>query len=89
MRDHESAQLRWYDVRRVRLTREYCAGIIAGLGLGIMVMGYVDSFSACPGWTLKFILGMALIPVGSSWQYRLTCRKDRGQPERGESCEQE
>ena len=52
----ESVKLRWYDLRRLQLTREYCAGTIAGLGLGIMLMGYADSYRACPGWTLEFIL---------------------------------
>jgi hypothetical protein len=70
-----NVKLKWYDIRRLELTGEYCAGIIGGFGLGILCMGALDSHLSRPGWSLKLIVGLALIPIGSSWQRCLTRRK--------------
>jgi hypothetical protein len=37
----------------------------------------LDQYLAHPGWTFKLIAGMALIPIGSTWQWHLTRRKNQ------------
>jgi hypothetical protein len=66
---------KWYDILRPQLTGEYCAGIIAGFGLGITCMGSVGSHVSDPGWILTVIPGFALIAIGGSWQQHLMRRK--------------
>ncbi len=57
---------KWYHLRRVRLTREYCAGTIAGFGLGIVMMAWATGLNIIhPGWTWVVIPGFALISIGS------------------------
>ena len=58
--------LKWYHLRCVRLTRDYVAGSIAGVGLGIVWMAWAtDMHIIRPGFTWVVIPGMALISIGS------------------------
>jgi hypothetical protein len=65
-------KLKWYGIR-LQLTQQYCAGVVAGFGLGVVTM-------ACtigrPDWMVLLIPGFVLITIGSSWQGRLTHRKE-------------
>ena len=57
---------KWYHLRRIRLTCEYCAGSIAGFGLGIVMMAWATSLNIIrAGWTWVVIPGFALISIGS------------------------
>ena len=60
--EHE-IRLKWYHVRCVRLTREYLAGLIAGFGFGVSLMAMV--FTPFVGWSLLFLAGLGLIPIGA------------------------
>ncbi|MGD0516291.1 MAG: hypothetical protein ABSA26_02040 [Thermoguttaceae bacterium] len=61
--DSDKTKLKWYQMRRsrIRLTGEYCGGLIAGFGVGIMLMPLVTSSHFI---RLVFILGIALAITG-------------------------
>jgi hypothetical protein len=78
---NNKTKFKWYHFRRLRITREYCAGTIAGFGLGIVIVTWAADL-LIHGWTLIFILGLALISIGSSIQYHTrepyaTCNRDQ------------
>jgi hypothetical protein len=57
--------LKWYHVRRVRLTTEYVGGIVAGFGLGLATTAYLMSHDAVREyWVLMQLGGLALIAIG-------------------------
>jgi hypothetical protein len=56
-------ELKWYHIRRVVMTGEYCGGLIAGFGGGILIMVSVLRPS---GWSLLEVIGLGLIPLGAS-----------------------
>lgn len=39
-RELETPKLKWYHMRRTRLTAEYCGGLLAGMGGGAMLANY-------------------------------------------------
>ena len=54
--------LKWYDPRRLGLTGEYWAGIIAGFGIGIVFMASVpNQYLIDPAWLLA---GLVLTSIG-------------------------
>ena len=57
-------ELRWYHIRRTRLTREYAGGILAGFGLGCIVTMYLFHKNILP--FELWILGFILIAIGST-----------------------
>jgi hypothetical protein len=64
--------LKWYHIRHIQLTGEYCAGTIAGFGLGVVAMVYVTyDHLIGSGWTLAMIPGMAMITLGASIQLHI------------------
>jgi hypothetical protein len=65
--DKDKIVLRWYHLRRLKLTREYVGGLLAGLGGGIELTSalvYCDSIHGY--WALIRILGLAVLAVGVS-----------------------
>ncbi len=58
----EKIKMKWYHFPRFHITREYLAGIIAGFGLGIIIMVWATDFEIK---RLIFILGLALMSTGS------------------------
>ena len=60
-------KLKWYHMRRLRLTGEYVSGTIAGFGLGVMILAYVMSLNLIPPyWSMIMLFGMILIAIGAS-----------------------
>jgi hypothetical protein len=53
--------LKWYTIRRIRLTGEYTGGVMAGFGLGIAL---IASFRPFPGSSLVMVFGFLLSPIG-------------------------
>ena len=68
--------LKWYHTRPVPLTKEYCAGMLAGAGFG---MAFKASFDSPPSFFPWILVGMALIGAGGCWQMYL--RIDKGKEE--------
>ena len=65
--EDEKILLKWYHVRRVRLTREYLGGLVAGLGLGIVIMAALAECDFLRDYPVSIqFLGFVLIPVGVS-----------------------
>jgi hypothetical protein len=59
-------KLKWYTLRRVKLTREYAGGLLAGFGGGAAIMSLlVNCDSLRDSWTLIRILGFFLLSLGS------------------------
>lgn len=56
-----TSRLKRYSSRRLELTRDYCSGVTAGFGLGIVTMACVVR----SGWTWLIIPGFVLISIGS------------------------
>ena len=61
----DEPELKLYHIRHVRITGEYCSGIIAGFGLGIVVA----SSSCCQ--SIPSFVGFGLIALGSAIGYRI------------------
>jgi hypothetical protein len=58
--------LKWCHLNNLGLTRNYCAGIIAGFGLGVVVTVLVGDLNVVhPGWTWIIIPAFMLISIGS------------------------
>jgi hypothetical protein len=55
--------VKWYRVFRPRLTVQYVAGLISGFGFGIALIG---SFKLFTGWSLPFVAGLLLMPIGQA-----------------------
>jgi F0F1-type ATP synthase assembly protein I len=60
----DKIRLRWYHLRRIKLTGDYVGGVLAGFGLGIWIMAV--AFKSFAGWSLIMLLGMLLLPIGQS-----------------------
>jgi hypothetical protein len=56
--------LKWYSIRRIKLTGEYIGGILGGFGLGIWIMAWTSRSSDY--WSLISFLGMALAAIGTA-----------------------
>jgi hypothetical protein len=59
--------LKWYHVRRVKLTREYVGGLLAGFGGGMVLTSalvYCDSLHGF--WAPIRVLGLAMLAIGAS-----------------------
>jgi F0F1-type ATP synthase assembly protein I len=54
--------LKWYSIRRMKLTGEYIGGILGGFGLGILIMA--GTFRSSDYWSLIMLLGLALAAIG-------------------------
>jgi F0F1-type ATP synthase assembly protein I len=61
--EEEKRPLKWYHLRRVRLTREYLAGVIAGFGIGVSLMAVV--FTPFVGYYLLYLVGLGIVGIGS------------------------
>jgi hypothetical protein len=58
--------LKWYHVRRVRLTREYSGGILAGFGCGVAIAASLVHIDAIREyWGLIGIFGLAVSTIGA------------------------
>jgi predicted lipid-binding transport protein (Tim44 family) len=59
--ESDKKNLKWYNIRRVRLTGEYCGGLTTGIGAGIMIVPMVtgDHFN-----NLVFLSGITLALIG-------------------------
>ena len=59
-------RMKWPDVL-LKPTREYTGGTLSGLGLGVLVSEMVVRRSGEPiPWTAAFVVGFALIAIGSA-----------------------
>jgi hypothetical protein len=64
--DDDKIVLKWYTIRRIRLTGEYVSGIIAGFGGGVAVtaslarLGFVRSYAS-----LIEIVGLCVVSIGA------------------------
>jgi hypothetical protein len=64
--EQDKIVLKWYHLRRVKLTREYLGGVLAGFGGGTAVMsGLVYCDSVRDYWILIRILGFSLLSIGA------------------------
>jgi hypothetical protein len=60
-----SMNMKWYDIRRLRMTREYVGGIIAGFGLGLVILSYLmNSKLIPPYWNIIMVLGFNFMWIG-------------------------
>jgi hypothetical protein len=76
--DTKRTRLKWYHPYRLGLTGEYCAGILGGFGLGLVVMALLArDFLAGSGWGLVIIPGFAMIALGSGIQHHILQRRAR------------
>ena len=65
----KKAELKWYHIRRLGLTREYCAGTIAGFGFGIMILAFAVDHNVIPTcWNMIMVIGAILLSVGLSME---------------------
>jgi hypothetical protein len=68
--------LKWYSLRPTGLTPEYVSGILAGLGLGVVLLSGALQYEWLPPyWNTIRILGFLLIVIGSSMarHFQRTC----------------
>ncbi len=64
--DANEAEVKWYHLRRLKLTGEYFGGIIAGFGMGIAVLAcLMNDFAMPPYWHLYIVAGLAFMAIGS------------------------
>ena len=74
----KKTNLKWYHLRRLGLTGEYCAGILGGFGLGMVLMAYATrDYLIGSGWTLVVIPGFAMIALGSGIQRHIQQQRAR------------
>jgi hypothetical protein len=58
---------KWYRIDRIKLTGEYCGGMIAGLGLGMVVVARLGEREDLQShWPLAIFAGFVLIAVGTT-----------------------
>ena len=71
--------------RFTRLTQEYVGGILAGLGLGILLTGYI-LFRPDMFYELKelVIVGFLLMPIGGAVARHAQAKRDRSQAQQQE-----
>lgn len=63
--EDEKIVLKWYHIRRVRWTGEYLGGLVAGLGLGIVIMAALARCDFLRDYPFSVqLLGLVLMPVG-------------------------
>jgi hypothetical protein len=63
---NDKTVLKWYTLRSVRMTSEYGGGLIAGFGLGVVVLAWVMSLHLIPPyWHTISIPGFAFMAMGS------------------------
>jgi predicted signal transduction protein with EAL and GGDEF domain len=56
-------KLRWYHIRRVKVTGEYLGGVLAGFGCGIALMAVLTT--PFTGWSFVLLFGGVLSSIGS------------------------
>jgi hypothetical protein len=62
-----STALKWYNPHRLGMTKEYCGRIIAGFGLGVMLLAYAMNLRLIPPyWNMMMIFGLIFMAVGVS-----------------------
>ena len=58
-------RLKWYTLRRVRVTGEYGGGILAGFGMGIALSAYLAIFDVARTYlSVMWLPGLGLIAIG-------------------------
>jgi hypothetical protein len=64
----ETKKLKWWQMRRTKLTKQYGAGIIAGLGMGLAIAW---SFPGSPDWgfVVGRTIGIVITSIGSIMAY--------------------
>lgn len=70
--EQEKKPLKWYTLRRVKLTGEYLGGLIAGFGggVGLMSMIFGQQF-------ILFWVGMLLVYIGAGLAFHTQDRYER------------
>ncbi|MFZ1934755.1 MAG: hypothetical protein WCB27_12635 [Thermoguttaceae bacterium] len=64
--EKEKIELKWYHLRRVRLTREYVGGVLAGFGGGIATTAFLIQYEFLHSyWVLIKIGGLFLVSIGA------------------------
>jgi hypothetical protein len=56
----DKIKLKWYHIRRLKLTGEYCGGLLAGFGMGIVTMASIIGSH----FVTLVIPGFLLISIG-------------------------
>jgi hypothetical protein len=65
--DKDKIVLKWYHLRRVKLTREYIGGVLAGFGGGMVLTSTLVHCDSIRGyWALIQVFGLAMLAVGAS-----------------------
>jgi hypothetical protein len=64
--EKEKIELKWYHLRRVRLTREYVGGVLVGFGGGIATTASLIQYEFLHSyWVLISIGGLFLVSIGA------------------------
>ena len=71
----------------LRLTEEYVGGILAGLGLGILLTGYIHFRRNIFELGELVLVAFALIPIGASIARHGQNKKEKSQNQDGEKKE--
>jgi hypothetical protein len=71
-------ELKWYTIRRVRLTREYVGGILAGFGGGVVTVASLTTVDSIRDyWVLIRLLGFMVLSVGAYMAFYAQDRYER------------